>query len=70
MNIVKSVDKEISIHDFRMVKGETHTNLVFDVLTPFDYKQKDDDLIKIINDEIKIYNNNYNVIITVDKNYV
>ena len=69
-NIVKAINKEISIHDFRVVKCETHTNLIFDVLAPVDYKQKDDDLIKAINDEVKKHNNNYNVIITVDKSYI
>ena len=70
LNIIQSINNELSIHDFRMVKGETHTNLIFDVLVPADYKQKDNDLIKAISDEIKKYNSKYNVVITVDKNYV
>jgi len=70
LNIIKTISEELSIHDFRMVKGETHTNLIFDVLTPVDYKQKDSDLIEQINCEIKKIDNKYNVVITVDKNYV
>ena len=39
MNLgVKEIDKECSLHDFRMVPGETHTNLIFDVVVPFHVK--------------------------------
>lgn len=34
-NIVKSIDEHMSIHDFRMITGDTHTNLIFDVVVPF-----------------------------------
>lgn len=33
---VKSINDKLSIHDFRMVSGNTHTNLIFDVVVPFD----------------------------------
>lgn len=69
-DIIKSINHDLSIHDFRMVKGETHTNLIFDVLTPVDFETKDDEIINIINKAIKNYDERYNVVITVDKNYV
>lgn len=31
------IDPALSIHDFRMVPGPTHTNLIFDVVTPFGF---------------------------------
>lgn len=34
VSLIKSIDEELSIHDFRMVTGESHTNLIFDVLHP------------------------------------
>ena len=36
--LVKQVDPAITIHDFRVVAGPTHTNLVFDAVVPFDEK--------------------------------
>ena len=33
-------------HDFRMVKGETHTNFIFDVLAPFNFRLSDEELVK------------------------
>lgn len=67
--IIKSINEELSIHDFRMVKGETHTNLIFDVLVPIDFNKQDSELIEIINREIKKYNSKYNIVITLDRNY-
>ena len=34
LEIVKGIDEHYSIHDFRMVPGKNHTNLIFDVLIP------------------------------------
>lgn len=69
-DIVTSINSDISIHDFRMVKCETHTNLIFDVLVPSTYSKKDDVLIKIISDKICEYNSDFNTIITIDKHYI
>ena len=30
------MDESLSMHDFRVVRGETHTNLIFDLVMPFD----------------------------------
>lgn len=41
---VHKIDPRITIHDFRMVKGPTHTNVIFDAAVPFDIKESDDDI--------------------------
>lgn len=41
---VSEIDPRITIHDFRMVKGMTHTNVIFDAAVPFDIKSSDDDI--------------------------
>lgn len=38
------IDPRITIHDFRMVKGVTHTNIIFDAAVPFDIKSTDDEI--------------------------
>ena len=30
------MNESLSLHDFRVVRGETHTNLIFDLVVPFD----------------------------------
>lgn len=42
---LKTLNKDFSIHDCRMTKGPTHTNLVFDILVPYTYKN-DNSVIK------------------------
>ncbi len=38
---LKNVDENITIHDFRMVVGPTHTNLIFDIALPVEYKKSE-----------------------------
>ncbi len=40
-NILTAIDGRLTLHDFRVVAGETHTNLLFDVVVPYDYPQRD-----------------------------
>lgn len=67
---IKSIDERLTIHDFRVVKGETHTNLIFDVLVPVDCDMKSQELVSLIEKEIQSENETYFAVITVDKNYV
>lgn len=46
VRIIKSIDTRLSLHDFRMVDGPSHTNLIFDVVAPFDLKLTDEELVK------------------------
>ena len=51
--IVKEVSPTLSIHDFRVVKGPTHTNLIFDMVIPFDIKRSEEELKKEIQQYVK-----------------
>lgn len=46
VRIIKSIDTRLSLHDFRMVDGPSHNNLIFDVVAPFDLKLTDEELVK------------------------
>ncbi len=67
---VKSIDEKLSIHDFRVSTGETHTNLIFDVLVPVDFEMKSSELVELIEKEIQKENETFFAVVTVDKNYV
>jgi len=43
---LKDIDEVITMHDFRMVQGPTHTNLIFDVVIPFGYRSSDETVLK------------------------
>ncbi len=42
--IINGIDKELTFHDFRVVSGETHTNLIFDVVVPNKFRMTDDEI--------------------------
>ncbi|NYB72555.1 cation transporter [Sedimentibacter hydroxybenzoicus DSM 7310] len=68
--IVKEIDERLSIHDFRVVKGETHTNLIFDVLVPVGFEMKISELVNSIEKNIQKEDRHYYAVVTIDRNYV
>lgn len=65
-NIVKSINPDFTIHDFRMNEGSTHTNVIFDVVLTFDAMKNEKEIVKIITDKISALNPTYNSVINVD----
>ena len=68
--LVKELDDVLSIHDFRMVEGHTHTNLIFDVVVPQGYHMADKKLAEEITERIRQKWENYYAVIKVEKAYV
>ena len=67
--ILQKIDPILTFHDFRVVRGETHTNVLFDVVVPVKYEKTDSELKKIIGEEFKMYDSKINVVLEIDKNY-
>ena len=67
---VKRLDPSYNIHDFRIVKGVTHTNLVFDVLIPAEDKIDHETLKKSIFEEVSKIDPSYRCVIQVDHSFV
>lgn len=68
-SLIAEVNPEMSIHDFRMVEGETHTNLIFDVVVPYSVKQSDEEVKNIIKNKISAYNEKYIAVMHIDRDY-
>ncbi|HOJ80281.1 MAG TPA: cation diffusion facilitator family transporter [Clostridiales bacterium] len=69
-SLVRDISPEISIHDFRVFFGITHSKLIFDVVVPYGFKYSDDELVGIISGKIREIDDNYRAVITVDHHYV
>lgn len=69
IDIVKAIDDRLSIHDFRIVSGPTHTNLIFDCVVPFDSDISDDKLKVLIDEKLDGHNPKLFTVITFDRNY-
>lgn len=66
---IKSIDKRLTIHDLRLVKGRTHTNVIFDCVAPLDLKINEEELKDRIGSIISDRYPNYYSVITVDRSY-
>ena len=67
--IIDLIDQDLSMHDFRVVYGPTHSNLIFDIVVPTKFEVSDKELKETIDREIKKIDSTFNSVITIDKNY-
>lgn len=67
---IHEFDAGLSIHDFRMVKGPTHTNLIFDAVIPADYKMNNKDVKRELEQIISNNIPNCNAVIKIDISYI
>lgn len=70
ISAVKSVDERITLHDFRIVSGPTHTNLIFDVVIPFDWTLTASETKKRIDDAVKERNEKFFTVVNIDRSYI
>lgn len=69
LDIITSYDSKFTMHDFRVVHGHTHTNILFDLVIPYNYPISIAQLKKEITELVKIQDNKLELIITVDQMY-
>ncbi|MBQ2800622.1 MAG: cation transporter [Lachnospiraceae bacterium] len=67
---LKNVEETLTIHDFRMVTGPTHTNLIFDIVVPYNIKFTDEEVEKQVQEQLQQLNSSYIAVINIDKAYV
>lgn len=67
--IISEIDGLINFHDFRVVFGTTHTNLIFDVVASFDLSLSDDEIREMLTHKIQELDKQYIPVITVDRDY-
>ena len=67
--VIKQLDERLHIHDFRLVSGETHTNVIFDLVVPFDCRYTDEQLKFYIDTELEKEDKNYYTVITFDRDF-
>ena len=64
------IDSSLQLHDFRIVTGPTHTNIIFDAVVPFGFRLTDDDLKKEIARVIRTLDQNYYAVVDIDHSYI
>lgn len=64
---LQQLDSRLTLHDFRFVRGATHSNLIFDVVVPFEIKLSDEELRKHIDSAVRSIDATYCTVITIDR---
>lgn len=69
-DIISKIDEELSFHDFRVVPGPDHTNIIFDIVVPYNFKFTNQEIKEKIDSELKNDSHTYYTVITFDSNFV
>ena len=67
-DFVCRIDPALSIHDFRMVPGDGHTNLIFDCVLPAGYTSRDT-LMSALNAFALSLDERYRLVVQFDTDY-
>lgn len=70
-HVLDAIDEQVSFHDFRMVNGEKQINLIFDIVMPYSFSEKQvEELLNRIRGMMKQIDSRYECVITIDKSFV
>ena len=70
VSVLKTISKDFSVHDFRVVQGETHTNVIFDLVVPYDCKDKNESIRKKSTELIQDIDSKLVPVIYIEKPYI
>lgn len=68
--IAETTDPTLSLHDFRIVKGDRRTNIIFDLVVPYSEENDEEKIKNIISKKIKELDPTYFAVIEIDNDYV
>jgi divalent metal cation (Fe/Co/Zn/Cd) transporter len=66
LRTLREINPELAIHDFRMVRGKGHTNLIFDMVVPHELERREPELKKLVTERLQAVDRRYRTVITLD----
>jgi cation diffusion facilitator family transporter len=66
LQTLSRIDERLSAHDFRIVRGQEHSNLIFDVVIPYDMDREKENVKDALNHAAQEVNSKYRLVITFD----
>ena len=64
--ILRAIDERLTVHDFRMVRGKKHTNVIFDLVVPFSMQEQKQALREAVERGLQNDGRQYHAVITFD----
>lgn len=68
--IISEINQQYSFHDFKMVKGPTHTNLIFDLVVPYEKNKTSAQILRELREHFRAEDKTINLVVTVEHSYV
>lgn len=69
-NAITEIDTQYSLHDFRVVHGETHTNVIFDLVVPHEEKNSKDEIYSMVKGKIQKIDPKLIPVMNIEKSYI
>ena len=69
-DLARVVEPEMTIHDFRVVRGPTHTNVIFDAVVPHKCRITDEEVLQRLRRAVSALDPAYQAVIQIDRAYV
>ena len=69
-DLVREVNPDMNIHDFRVIRGPQHTNLIFDVVVPHRSKVSDEEIAGEITRRVQALDPSYYPVFQLERSYV
>ncbi|MBO5067694.1 MAG: cation transporter [Clostridia bacterium] len=69
IKVIKDFDEQLSLHDFRIVSGRTHTNVIFDVVLPFNLHGKEEQIRTAVCSKLDCFDKKYYAVIEFDTDF-
>ena len=69
-DLVREVNPDMNIHDFRVTRGPQHTNLIFDVVVPHRSKVSDEEIAGEITRRVQALDPSYYPVFQLERSYV
>lgn len=71
LKVIKQLEEKATVHDFRVVNGEHHINLIFDLVLPYSYtKSEEQKLMAKIEEEVKELDPRHQCVITMENSFI
>ncbi|MDE7263228.1 MAG: cation diffusion facilitator family transporter [Anaeroplasmataceae bacterium] len=68
--VVHEISPKLSMHDFRVVVGHTHTNIIFDLVRPYKFELSESQILRLLQDKITDEGKQYYFVVQFDYEYI
>lgn len=67
---LKRLDKDLAFHDFRIVRKLSKSTLLFDIVVPYHYFLKNEEILSYLEREINMGRGTYSLVVNFDHQYI